>query len=305
MHLLYIDMVVTEAQTTTDEDCLLKNGQKLEEHVEDYLLLQQAALGMMRSWKEDDVLGQMLLLGGDHHPFIKFIDYTLWVCRSSLVVGIDVNNTSTLSSTWLPSPLQISSLPTTDHMWVLPPTMEPEAANMSVLELQPDVTSVQSLEPVTRSRPLVQAAETVLSRASWGPLAHYILKRTNDTWRHVKQPGDPAPPSHLYTLLSPMSLLYPSYSPGVTQLCHCLSPVLWLCLRSPLHQLSSVRQILWLHHRIPGLWLCLSLSALQLHLVSALLQFYHGLSSLMLHWAPSSLWLHLRLSSPCNCPLWD
>ncbi|RXN25594.1 hypothetical protein ROHU_005871 [Labeo rohita] len=49
MHLLYIDMVVTEAQTTTDEDCLLKNGQKLEEHVEDYLLLQQAALGMMRS----------------------------------------------------------------------------------------------------------------------------------------------------------------------------------------------------------------------------------------------------------------
>lgn len=28
----------------------------------------------------NDVLGQMLLLGEDHRPFTKYVDYTLWVC---------------------------------------------------------------------------------------------------------------------------------------------------------------------------------------------------------------------------------
>lgn len=35
----------------------------------------------------DNILGQMLLLKEDHCPIIEFIDYALWVCRSSFTVG--------------------------------------------------------------------------------------------------------------------------------------------------------------------------------------------------------------------------
>ncbi|ROL42246.1 hypothetical protein DPX16_7923 [Anabarilius grahami] len=74
----------------------------------DYETLKQ----LFWSWMEN-ILGQMLLLGKDHCPFIEFIDYVLWVCGSSLnakfVEGDDtINYNSPRPST---SPAAIS-LPT-------------------------------------------------------------------------------------------------------------------------------------------------------------------------------------------------
>lgn len=58
---------------------------------------------MMRPLKElfwsemDDILGQMLLLGEDHRPFAEFVDYTLWICGSSISMGIVESNASSNS----------------------------------------------------------------------------------------------------------------------------------------------------------------------------------------------------------------
>lgn len=47
----------------------------------------------------DNILSQMLQLVEDTPPFAEFVDYTLWLCRSSLTMGvIEENNTTSDSS---------------------------------------------------------------------------------------------------------------------------------------------------------------------------------------------------------------
>lgn len=36
----------------------------------------------------DDILGQMLLMREEDRPFAEFVDCALWVCRSSISVGV-------------------------------------------------------------------------------------------------------------------------------------------------------------------------------------------------------------------------
>lgn len=40
----------------------------------------------------DNILGQLLLLKEHHRPFAEFIDYTLWLFRSSLIVRVVEDN---------------------------------------------------------------------------------------------------------------------------------------------------------------------------------------------------------------------
>ncbi|KTG44995.1 hypothetical protein cypCar_00001692 [Cyprinus carpio] len=151
-------------EQTEDEHCLLQNGRMLEEYVEGYLQLysrhgdpEDETLKELFRSGTDDILSQMLLLGEDQCPFIEFVDYTLWVCRSSLTVGVTENNTIQDSDfpAHVPSPAVISSsAPARIHhpspespgqqekafaadkvkkkKKKKPPTMEPEPANMSV-----------------------------------------------------------------------------------------------------------------------------------------------------------------------------
>lgn len=53
------------------------------------------------------ILGQILLLREDDRPFTEFVDYTLWLCGSSLTLGI-VENDATIKSQ-LPGTFSITS----------------------------------------------------------------------------------------------------------------------------------------------------------------------------------------------------
>lgn len=76
-------------QKEMDFHCYLQNGRTLEEYVEGFLQLYNEALRDNETLKHllwsgmDDILSQMLLLGEDHHPFAEFVEYTLWLCRST------------------------------------------------------------------------------------------------------------------------------------------------------------------------------------------------------------------------------
>ncbi|XDV34635.1 hypothetical protein PO909_004774 [Leuciscus waleckii] len=122
----------------------------------------------------DDILGQMLLLGEDQGPFIEFIDYALWVCGSSLTVGVtEDNDISNSDSLGLSTPPPTTSLPvlekilcpspecpgntekppvTDPGMTPMPPTeSEPEPVPATDHELEPPTCT--ELEPATESTP--------------------------------------------------------------------------------------------------------------------------------------------------------
>lgn len=126
-------------------------------------------------WRRmDDILGQMLLLGEDQSLFIEFIDYALWVCGSSLTVGVtednDISNSDSLglskppATTSLPvlekilcpspeCPENTEKPPATDPgMTPMPPTeSEPEPVPATDHELEPP--TCPELEPATESTP--------------------------------------------------------------------------------------------------------------------------------------------------------
>lgn len=75
-------------------DCLVKKGRTLEEYLEVFLELYHEARWDDEALKYifwsgmDDNLGKMLLLKKGHSLLINFIINTLWVCGSSLTVGV-------------------------------------------------------------------------------------------------------------------------------------------------------------------------------------------------------------------------
>lgn len=58
-------------------DCYLQNGHTLKEFVEDTLVEE---IFKQLFWSGiDNILGQMLLVREDHHPFTEFVSYALKV----------------------------------------------------------------------------------------------------------------------------------------------------------------------------------------------------------------------------------
>lgn len=76
------------------EDGFYQNGRSLEEYVGAYLEfyhetnLSEETLKYNFWSGMDDTLGAMLLLDAEHLSFVQFLDRALWVCGSSLSVGL-------------------------------------------------------------------------------------------------------------------------------------------------------------------------------------------------------------------------
>lgn len=90
---------ITNPQASKNMDCYSQNGRMLEEFVEDILELYNEARWDDETLKQlfwsgmDDILGQMLLVSEDHLAFVEFVEYVLWVCGSSLTVGVMEDHT--------------------------------------------------------------------------------------------------------------------------------------------------------------------------------------------------------------------
>lgn len=92
-------------------DCLVKKGRTLEEFLELYheARWDDEALKYIFWSGMDDNLGKILLLKKGHSPLINFIINTLWVCRSSLTVGVvKEDNISSETPEPVPPPAAIS-----------------------------------------------------------------------------------------------------------------------------------------------------------------------------------------------------
>lgn len=76
------------------EDGFYQNGRSLEKYVEAYLELYHESNLSEETLKYyfwsgmDDTLGAMLLLDVEQFSFVQFLDRALWVCGSSLTVGV-------------------------------------------------------------------------------------------------------------------------------------------------------------------------------------------------------------------------
>lgn len=103
MHLLNACIDVTEKLTNNSMylklDSYIQNGRILDEYVEGCLQLYNEARWDDESLKHlfwsrmDEILGKMLLLRDNHCTFTEFVDYTLWLCGSSLTLGVIENDT--------------------------------------------------------------------------------------------------------------------------------------------------------------------------------------------------------------------
>ncbi|KAK9963617.1 hypothetical protein ABG768_006787, partial [Culter alburnus] len=126
------------------------NGRLLEEYVEEFQEHYHKACWDDETlkqlfWSEiDDIIQQMLLLREDHLPFIEFIDYDLWVCGSSLTVGVAEEDATINFHSLEPSisPAAIS-LPTPERAHRPSPecpgntfTTDPEITPMPPMELE-------------------------------------------------------------------------------------------------------------------------------------------------------------------------
>lgn len=63
----------------------------------------------------DDLLGQMLLVSEGHRPFIEFVEHALWVCGSSLTVGVVEDNIITSNFPGPSTPSAAISIPAPDR----------------------------------------------------------------------------------------------------------------------------------------------------------------------------------------------
>ncbi|KAK9964056.1 hypothetical protein ABG768_005261 [Culter alburnus] len=102
MHLLNTCIDVTEKLTDNTkylkEDCYLQNGWTLDEYAEGCLQLYSEARWDDETLKHlfwsrmDEIFSKMLLLRDNHCTFAEFVDYTLWLCGSSLTLGVIEND---------------------------------------------------------------------------------------------------------------------------------------------------------------------------------------------------------------------
>lgn len=95
---------ITNPEASKNMDCYYQNGCMVEEFVEDSLELYNEACWDDETLKQlfwngmDDILGQMLLVSEDYLAFIEFVEYVLWVCGSSLTVGVMEDDTVSFDS---------------------------------------------------------------------------------------------------------------------------------------------------------------------------------------------------------------
>ncbi|ROL41304.1 hypothetical protein DPX16_2931 [Anabarilius grahami] len=89
----------------------------------------------------DDILGQLLLLMEDHFPFMEFVDYALWVCGSSLTVGVVKDNDTIISDTLgLSTPPAAISLPAPEKTLRL----SPECPGMTAIPVMMPMPATES-----------------------------------------------------------------------------------------------------------------------------------------------------------------
>lgn len=166
-------------------DCYLQNSCSLEEYIEEFLELYNKARLDNETLKQlfwsDDILGQF---------FSKFVEYALWVCRSSLTVGVmeddAINSDSPELSTSLaaislsapdrayhPSPEcpgQQEKTSATDLIMTTEPAKEPEPEPAPATDHEHEPSPTMELETVKESQSQCQLPYPSLGRSiSRGP----------------------------------------------------------------------------------------------------------------------------------------